>query len=775
MGCSISSPKTYSRAPIIPLDFEMEESQLEAEQKPLPPPGPPIGPIDFKEDLKVLLQGVSKIPYVSNAQTFVIISDKSSAVYTAPLFFPNGDGTTINLPIMTCSKYFYGRFFLIGSLDIILKCVPQKTDASVFLENLIRWSSGDRSGIVKLGILGLSPEHNTIIKKNAEGFGFKVKTNLDDKNIPKVHCILTTSLYKKVHIIQELLNQGIGVIMCYQQPLDKTQNTEIYSDLFYQMGMPLSQCNLIVGDQNSDFFKSISHKELLKLNLHGLITKFQKIVKHQPIDTPKLDSLCTLICFHCTTIREVGNELIDEIYSKMSEYLFTLDCLSNNVVCPQIEAKIIAVLITQIIDKVSPTKFVNIDLSESFPGKTGNVTVATYKIELIPTYEWISTGIFLPPGIIASIDTDKPLDCQLSVQIGSNPKNLLTIPDLGSWKRWPIVTQTYPLIENHFEFSSLFGGIVYFLFESNDTPISPIEITVSNVCRYPRFFIMPQNDNTTSITNTAILASDEDNLTLSLTSTGDISEIHNEMWEQTKDIDVPLGEIETETIVFTAPSSYLRSIPNISKFAMKYHSLVRRIFSLTALDLNKQVRVIYEVDTFESCSSIDCYPYYVTLDTLQKYINYQEPSKQLFDLLSHVAFLSLPEDYFSPEVEMSMAFVASCAVMKEEYPNCDPLIYMNETPGTIFTELWKIYNTYDKSALTIAFLKIRSFKHKDLFSINDMWGRFVQEYESALKIELPQLKTNSNPGKSSSRLKGITTSESLSAFIVSNKDIEVMK
>ena len=768
MGCQTSSPKTYNRSPIIPLDIAYDEDGNEIIQAPVQPVVKHPSEFYFKEDLKNLLQGVSKMPYADDLKTLVVLSDDCCAAFSAPLFFENGDETTIHLPIMGLSRYYNGRFFLIGSTQILLKCVPQKTDASVFFENLVRWVSGDRRGLVKLGIVGMSEEDNVTIKKNAEVFGFKVKTNIDESEIPKVHCIITTTNFRKVKVIQNLLEQGTGVILCYEPPNDPSIE-DLYESLLSEIGMPFSHCDLLVGSQSNDIIKSISQNSLRKLNLKGLITRFEKIVKDKDsIDIGKLDSVITLIRIHCSAISELYHPLIDTVFTKVSEYVFGLDCINDTSVCPSIETKISSVLLGEIVDRVSPSKFIGLDLSETFPGKTGNVKLSTYKVEFIPSYEWLSSGLWLPPGIAATIDIEKSFNGEVSIQIGSNTNSLITTKS-STWARWPVVTFSYPLEQNHMEISSPFGGIIYLIFEEKENqedevltiPPQTFSLTISNVCLYPRCSLVNPNEQSLSITNT------EDDAANQITNPLD-------NWEQTKNFDIPLSELETETIIFTMPTKILREMEDISQFANRYQSLIHCVFLFTGFDGNKQVRVIYDVDSFDSNDNITSFPFYVSYDTL---ISYQQdvPSKQLYDLLSHAAILSLPEDYFSPDIEMILAALAASAIIVEKYPETDPLAYYPGVPPKLFLDLWNVYNTYQKAAFTISLRKIRSFKHKDLFTINDMWGKFVQEYETVLNVTLPHLKQGINMMHSSTQLKGITTSESLNDFIVSNKEIEVMK
>ena len=777
MGCSTSSPKTYNRSPIIPLDLAYDEDGNEIIQVPQIPAVQHPPEYYFKDDLKNLLQGVAKMPYADDLRTLVVLSDAACAAFSAPLYFENGDETTINLPIMGFSRFFNGRFFLMGSSQILLKCIPQKTDASVFLENLVRWVSGDRRGLVKVGIMGMSEEDNSILKKNAEVFGFKVKANIDDSDLPKVHCVITTTNFKKIKVIKDLLDQGIGVILCYEPP-NETTNEDAYDNFLYEIGMPFSHCELLVGSQSSDFIKSISQNNLRKLSLKGLIAKFEKIIKDKDsIDIGKLDSVITLIRIHCSAITDLYHPLIDLVFTKVSDFIFGLDCVNDTSVCPSIETKISTVLLGEIIDRVSPSNFIGMDLSENFPGKTGNVKLSTYKVEFIPSLGWLSTGLWLPPGITATIDVEKPFNDDVSIQIGSNINSLITESKGATWMRWPVVTLSYPIDQNHMEISSPFGGILYLIFDekeehhstdsNNNKNMQTFTLTISNVCQYPRCSLVNPNEASLSITNT------EDDPP---TSKDIDSQISNplENWEQTKNLDIPLGELETETIIFTIPTTVLRDMKDISKFAMRFQSLIRRVFSFTALDSNKQVRVIYDIESFDSSANIDSFPYYVSEEVLKTYQE-EAPSKHIYDLLSHAALLSLPEDYFSSEIEKILAALVASAIMIEKYPESDPLAYYEGVPPKLFLDLWAVFNMYEKNAFTISLRKIRSFKHKDLFSINDMWGKFIQEYETVLNVTLPHLKKGINMMHSSTQLKGITTSASLNDFIVSNNEIEVMK
>jgi len=82
----------------------------------------------------------------------------------------------------------------------------------------------------------------------------------------------------------------------------------------------------------------------------------------------------------------------------------------------------------------------------------------------------ISTGLYLPPGIMATIEIEDPPP-NVTIQIGAHSKHI--IGSSGPWKRWPNIVSTFHL-KNKTEVISSYGGIVYLAVAdlSNDCSIS---------------------------------------------------------------------------------------------------------------------------------------------------------------------------------------------------------------------------------------------------------------------------------------------------------------
>ena len=735
MGCAVSTTKTY-RAPIVSIDLDTPREAPEITQIQHSPS------FYFKDDVKSLLQGVAKIPKPPNIKTCVVISGDSFPIFTAPLYFPNGDETTISLPVIACSRHFKGRLILSCSFDLLLRCRPQNTDASVFLENIIRWVSGDRRGDVKIGTIGIDYDDVQAIRKNVEGFGFKVKTG--DDAATKSHCMIVTTSFKDVDIVRSCLDNGTGVILCYYD----LQNNKIndsdrnhYDDLLLEAGIPFSRCELTAGNPTCDSMKCSTENSLLKLNINHLISKLKKIISSDNINIGKLDSVITLLRMHCNAFDSRNSEHVSEIFKIITGFLFNIELENETDICPSIESKIVTILLSELLDKIPPSELAGIDLSDIFPGKTGNIILSTYKIEILPLNQWISTGVWLPPGIIANVDFDKPLKSGCLIQIGSCAQSLVSSSQSMEWKRWPVVTLTYQVNGTHAEVATPFGGIIYFIFEDAG---DSFEVTISNVCRYP--LLSYTNESQT-----------------------------DEIWEQTKDVDVPFGEMELKNCVFSLPSAEIRK-QSVQKFAKRIDNMISLVFDFTALKESKQMRIVFDIEVPADYEPVDSYPIYINPDTYNKLV-VDEPSKELFIVLANAALFSLPESTFSPEGENILVLLSACAIMQKVYPSSKPMDYIEGVPPNNFIDMWQAYITFDKLAITKAFARIRKLENNTILSENEIWEAFIQEYETTAKTELPQLKELAmmSAASSSLNLNSMRASQSLNDFIVTDNEIEVMK
>ena len=93
-----------------------------------------------------------------------------------------------------------------------------------------------------------------------------------------------------------------------------------------------------------------------------------------------------------------------------------------------------------------------------------------------------STGIYAPPAALLTVTIPPGMTGQgLSVTVGAHTDGL---QGSGEWKRYPMVTRTWPLWEQTTRISSAFGGLVYIRLPYH-AELGPIEVTVDGGIEVP--------------------------------------------------------------------------------------------------------------------------------------------------------------------------------------------------------------------------------------------------------------------------------------------------
>lgn len=115
-----------------------------------------------------------------------------------------------------------------------------------------------------------------------------------------------------------------------------------------------------------------------------------------------------------------------------------------------------------------------------------------------------------------------------------------------------------------------------------------------------------------------------------------------DIWEKTKNINVPWGELDTGKIIFTLPSSKLREISDFNKVKDVYDVILNGISCFMSCLPNKKYRIVFDIETLDDEFA---YPIFLNIDEIDHVlIEIDHPTAELFEnsrpfLLSKSSFL----------------------------------------------------------------------------------------------------------------------------------------
>ena len=324
-------------------------------------------------------------------------------------------------------------------------------------------------------------------------------------------------------------------------------------------------------------------------------------------------------------------------------------------ICPLLQQAIVTVLLIDLYTKLPPEQIKPIPEYEILPGKTGEVELTDYERDIqLQSYTYMSTGLYLPAGIIAEIEIDEPMP-EVHVHIGAHNESLISKP--SPWKRWPLCVSVFPLSKTVTKVVSSFGGIVYVACNNTNGENKSIHIKFKNYCLHP---IADYRDSS--------------------------------QWENTKDLEVPWGEIYAENLIITLPTSKMREISDFTDIYSKLSKLVNLLAEFLSFEIERPYRIVFDIDLPDDQPSFEYPIVFLEEDMNGILCELDHPSHILFKALTVLGIVSIREDCFDQMTETALAHVAGSVAMKAIWPDFDPLEILGDQSPPLFKEFWKIHN-----------------------------------------------------------------------------------
>jgi hypothetical protein len=304
---------------------------------------------------------------------------------------------------------------------------------------------------------------------------------------------------------------------------------------------------------------------------------------------------------------------------------------------------------------------------------------------------WATTGLWLPPGVTGKVTYDQP-DSRVVLQIGAHVESLLN--EGNPWKRWPWVITDFTIAMGVTEVGTPFGGILYIIANpiSDDEEPFDADLTFSNFCKFPRWVAgSPQ------------------------------------VWEETKALEVPWGEIDFGNIIFTLPTSYMREIADFRKIHEKYDAIVNGVCRWMSYTPNKPYRIVFDIELPADGPGF-AYPSVLLLSAIKGVLlTIESPNLDLFKAISLMAINSIREECFDVVLETAIASMCAAVVFKELYPLFSPLRFPDLAVPERFVQLWKIHTECDPKLIPACLAKFQHPSFPVPEDQEDVWPMFVEE------------------------------------------------
>ncbi|OHT11662.1 hypothetical protein TRFO_03881 [Tritrichomonas foetus] len=692
MGCVLSNPAQTNAARRVrqPIEFYDEEKQA--------PPPPPLETIDqLRIDCTNILQGLSQIHAPDWINPVVCLNDKAYPLFLASYKFEDR-ADHIDLPIIAFSRIQNGRFIFIGNLDFVSHPVLQHTETSAFVENMITWGADYKIQTIRITLLGFPPQLISTLQSDFSSYGYIVDS---PKEVPAT--IMSSLVFiasdfvceNLEPIITDYVQRGGTVVVFAVQPEEGIQPDFFMNSQLEQSGLAFAKCSLKPANK---IISSSDPTSLDKFTFESTLETYFNILHEaetvEDVDVNLLDQAISQMRFYIGAMGVLNYDDALNITNESLQFLKKIGFQVDEGICPDVVHSLVSVVISELVPKLEPSKIEPAPLIELFPGNTGE-SVRLTKIKLrigMKSDSWNSTGLWLPAGTLGSITTDYPV----TLQVGSHSLCLLVKP--GPWKRWPIVVTRFIIEPNvPTEIASPFGGIIYFISDRNRT----IHAVFSNVARYPYYVAQKQT-----------------------------------IWDATKDIEVPWGEIQMKTLCVTMPTEAMKRIANLEEYCKLIDKLVIDAFSFVGAKPPDSRRVVFDVDLPQS-TPVNSDALVIHIDSVDGIINIQQANSDILLLLSHLTVSSLNNAFYDIEIENTISTLAGCYAIKKAWPDEPPLVAVPGSPSRLFYDLFDLCNEKGHSPFAMAIQAVIS--SNVITNAKDAWQYFVNKLGRLCNMELPHL------------------------------------
>ena len=643
-----------------------------------------------------ITQGCKAISAPSDMMPVVCLSKDAFPVVTSFLHLEDSTPTEIQLPVVAGAVSGKGRVICFSQLQFLTSKYIHTVDTAKLVMNAVNWISGGQNTMTPILALGFDKQTQQGVVRAFQDLGFFVESghrqslgNYKAVIMPSDMDLSDNDRFEQ--LVSYVRDHGGGIGVFYKHHEFNTMAMPI-NKLLLRFNLSFTYCLL---NEDLDASENIqvppSYTYVRDCNFVPLLTRFKALVKQVHVDTSNLDDLVTTLRYYIMVCDDSCADQLKEIGDYAWDFLERTNYRSPEGICPDITHGIVVVLLLDLYAKLPPDTIKPIPEYVTFPGKTGDVELTDFTKELqLQNETWISTGLWLPAGVVATVECDEPTP-DIHIQIGSQHEGLLAKP--GPWKRWPSTVTVTPFADKVTKVVSAFGGIAYIAVNnSGEEALPKLTFQFHNFCRHP----MADTSNP-------------------------------QIWEETKDIEVPWGELVTGNVIFTLPTADMRRINDFSIIDEKFKTIVQGISDYMSYIPEKAYRLVFDVELPEDCPSCG-YPLVFNVEDIDGILmSFDKPSTQLFTAVTLMTIVSIREDCFDPITETAIATIATSVIFQKLFPNFDPLEFTGITLPTLFHELWELHTRFDPELIPKTLAKFQAQDYHPSDVPDDMWIAFVRE------------------------------------------------
>ena len=670
-----------------------------------------------------LIDGVSLIAKPEDTNPIVCIDSNSFPVVVARLYLNDITPTNIYLPIVAAANCKSGRVVCLGSISYIRKDYLDTVETKHFLYNCIKWAVNKTSTSKPALLLNIPDRYVSDFQSFLGKHNIQAEVGDESAAFSKYDLIICTSSFSNSEEIEKYVNNG-GALICFFNSSSENENDDMMAfSMNYaltKLGLGFTVCTLNVCRSNLNTIEiNKNFFDIKDFVFQSVFDDYKEEISKHTISETILDDLVTNLRFYLAVLN-CENDQNDKSLEKIKSIIkVTWEFLSNSKystpegLCPKISQSICFILLSQLIYKIPQEYITAVPESDIFPGKVGDVALTNFRKDFeLTSFEWLSTGLYLPPGKISTIKTSSTVD-NVYFQIGCHNESLLS--KQTPWKRWPNIIMSYPLNMNEIHVVSPYGGLCYMVIEKLSENASSVNSSrnVKNIrVEFLGFTESPRLD------------------------------IDNpDVFEKTKDIPIPWSEIDMKIITFTLPTKHFLKIHDQKQICDKFTTLLKSIIKLTSYTLTRPYRVVFDIELAED-EPVCGYPLVFLIDDIDNILFSEKPTPQLMALLILLSIVSIRENTLDEVTETAIGQVVAATSANEIWPEFDPITIISN--DEIFNKLWHIHLKFPLAiSKTLELIQNPNYIVPD--DPDEKWGLFARELSRMLQLDMGPFLSEARP------------------------------
>lgn len=504
---------------------------------------PPVG--EFVKD-------VSLVAGPGSPGTVVALSPRA-----VPVVVGQVENGAARAPVVVASKWDRGRVVALAHSGYLDRGVLTQGQTALLLERLVRWAAGTREGRAPriAAVDGSLGEH-------LRGKGFEVVqlADLGPESLARVDCVLLGGRdlsQAEIDSLGAFVRAGGGLVAAqtgwgWQQIAARggpspDMRTNALNRLLRPAG--IGWTDEIADETAPDGFDlgKVPAPEGPAMNLEGALDALLSADAKSGERSPQLRQASATATRGIRLLPADDETVRPRLRAMMDQH--GKDLVPTEKAPLKSDRPLLRMLLAVQLDELSslPAERVRAHpASESFPGAVKADAPRVTRTMTLPATNggWQSTGLYAAAGEVVTITRpEAPRGRAWTVRIGVHTDTLWHLPQ---WKRAPEIVRAWSVPAGATKIASAFGGLI-----SIERPRGgPVEVTIEGAVEAPRFVL-----GTTT----------------------------REQWEALRRAPAPWGEIETPSVIVSAPASALRAIDDPTEIAELWQSVLDHAADLRAI------------------------------------------------------------------------------------------------------------------------------------------------------------------------------------------------